>query len=57
MLRLDNANFPKLYYTYETDKEIVLVQEYITGQPLSTLIKQNKGNKGLPESQAKSYFK
>ena len=57
MLRLDNINFPKLYYTYETDKEIVLVQEYITGQPLSTLIKQNTGNKGLPENQAKSYFK
>jgi hypothetical protein len=34
MRKLNSTYFPRLYTTFETDKEIILVQEYVAGQSI-----------------------
>lgn len=54
---LKSEFFPRLYADFETEKELVLVQEYISGSSLYQVIKNKNSRTGLPEEQCKFYFK
>jgi serine/threonine protein kinase len=49
MEMLENRHFPKLYTSFETTNEIVLVQEFVSGKSLFDLLKQPNNKKGLTE--------
>ena len=46
---LKSEYFPRLYADFQTEKELVLVQEYISGQSLYQLIKSKGSKFGLTE--------
>jgi serine/threonine protein kinase len=57
MRKLNSINFPKLYTTFETEKEIILVQEYVPGQSIYQMLKSKGSKKGFGEPTVKQYFK
>ena len=54
---MEHPNVTKLYETFETAKEIYLIQEYVNGVSLYQYIKSKSAKKILPEDQARFIFK
>ena len=56
---VNSSSFPKLYADFETlpENDLVIVQEYVSGQSLYQLIKAKGQKSGLSEDSARYYFK
>ena len=57
MKKIQHPNVLKLLDSFETEKEVILILEYISGGSLYQSIKSKGTKKVLPEDLAMHYFK